>query len=401
MNKIIITIRDLEVIVDRDLAELCQIKTKVLNQAVKRYIEHFSKIDRFQLNDEEMWELVTTCDRFKNLKHSTNSPFVFTKNGAKVVVEILKKNLPIDNIFNPQQETSLILNNDDLRSKIYSIRGFQVMLDFDLADIYKVSTKRLNEQVKRNKERFPKRFRFQLNKSEFNELVANCDQFKTLKHSSNLPFVFTEQGIAMLATVLNSKIAITTSIKIIDAFVDNRKLIANNATVFQRLGNIEQKLIKNDIKNSETDEKINSLFNALDAGDLKPKQGIFYEGQVFDAYVFISDLIKEAKKSIILIDNYIDESVLTLFLKRRKNCVLVIYTKKLSKQLQLDLDKHNKQYDNVTVKIFESSHDRFLILDNSEIYHIGASLKDLGNKIFAFSKFNKNALELINNKIKE
>jgi len=396
MNKAI-TIREQEVIVDKDLAELCQIKTKVLNQAVKRNIERFSETDRFQLNNEDFLSLRSQKNNLRSqtvpssFEHGGQRypTFVFTKKGVKIVAEILKKDIQIDSIFYKENEQGLILNNDDLRSKIHNIRGEQVMLDVDLAQLYQVETKRLNEQVKRNIDRFPKRFRFQLEEAEFEELVINSNlrsQFATssLEHGGRryLPFVFNEQGIAMLASVLNSKIAIHTSIKIIDTFVQMRKLIANNVTLFQRLGNIEQKLIANDIKsniqNKNANDKFDILFAALEAGNLKPKQGIFYNEEVFDAYAFVSDLIKQAVKSIILIDNYIDESVLTMFLKRNKNCELTIYTQKISEQLQLDLDKHNKQYDNITVKIFKHAHDSFLILDNKEIYHFGASLKNQG-----------------------
>lgn len=388
-------IKNQQVVIDSDLAELCQVKTKVLNQAVKRHIERFSKTDRFQLNDEEMGQLVTDCDRFKKLKHSTNLPFAFTQNGVGIVLEILKKNIQIDSLFYEENQTNLILQNDDLRSKIHTFRGIQVMLDFDLARLYQVETKRLKQAIKRNPERFPNDFMFELNDQEIEEVVS---QFVTPSKSflgGSKPYAFTEQGVTMLSSILNSQFAINMNIKIIRTFIQMRKLVANNATIFERLGNVEQKLISKDIKDSETDKKFDILFNALDADDLKPKQGIFYNGQVFDAYVFVSDLIKQAKKSIILIDNYIDESILTLFLKRNKNCKLIIYTQKISKQLQLDLDKHNKQYNNVTVKIFKDAHDRFLILDNKQIYHFGASLKDLGSKIFAFSKFNKEALNIL------
>jgi len=279
-------------------------------------------------------------------------------------------------------------DEQQVQNKIFSIRGVQVMLDRDLAELYHVETKRLNEQVKRNIKRFPDKFRFELTIEEKNELVAKCDHLQSLKFSPTLPFVFTEQGVAMLSAVLKSDVAIDVSIKIIDAFIQMRKFIANNALIFQRLDKIEEKQLI-------TDSRLEQVFQALESKEIKPKQGIFYNGQIFDAYVFVSDLIKQAKRSIILIDNYIDESVLTLLTKRGKNCSVLIYTQKITDKLKLDLQKHNAQYPEVMVKEFKLSHDRFLILDNEEIYHIGASLKDLGNKIFAFSKLDKDNLKIL------
>ena len=275
----------------------------------------------------------------------------------------------------------------NIKNMIFSFRGLQVMIDRDLAELYGVPTKRLNEQVKRNLNRFPDSFRFQLTDNEKVELVANCDRFEKLKHSSVNPYAFTEQGIAMLSAVLHSQTAIDISIKIMEAFVDMRKFILNNATIFQRLNKIEQKQL-------DSDKKFEMLFKALENSNLKPKQGIFYDGQIFDAYKFVTGLIKEAEKSVILIDNYVDETILTLFSKNQKIDVK-IYTKNINKQLKLDLDKYNSQYKPIEIKKFNKAHDRFLIIDNKKIYHFGASLKDLGKKWFAFSKFDMEAIEIL------
>lgn len=280
------------------------------------------------------------------------------------------------------------INEQNIQTKIYTLRGLQVMLDRDLAELYGVEPKRLNEQVKRNLNRFPQHFRFQLTQIEKDELVAICDRFNTLKHSTALPYAFTEQGVSMLSAVLKSDLAVEVSIKIIDSFVNMRKFISQNALLFQKIDTMEQKLLQHD-------EKFNQLFNAIESKEIKPKEGIFYDNQIFDAYVFASDLIKSAKSSIILIDNYIDESVLLLLSKRADGCKAFIYTKTITSQLSLDLKKHNAQYPSIEIKEFASSHDRFLILDNNEIYHIGASLKDLGKKWFAFSKFEKGAIEML------
>ena len=255
-------------------------------------------------------------------------------------------------------------------------REQQIILDRDLAMLYGVETKVLNQAVKRNLKRFPERFRFQLSEQEKNELVTNCDRFKSLKHSNVAPYAFTEQGISMLSTVLHSQTAIEMSIKIMDAFVAMRHFLIQNAQVFQRLANIEYHQV-------ETDKKIDEVFKRLDAS-IPPKQGIFYDGQVFDAYQFVSDLVRKAKKSIVLIDNYVDDTVLTLLDKRDGGVTATIYTQRISQQLQLDITRHNSQYDIINVEHFNRAHDRFMLIDD-EVYHIGASIKDLGKKWFAFT----------------
>ncbi len=280
-----------------------------------------------------------------------------------------------------------LLKVSNIESRIYTLRGTQVMVDVDLATLYGVQTKRLNEQVKRNVDRFPENFRFQLTRIEANELVANCDRLTGLKHSSALPYAFTEQGVAMLSAVLKSEIAVQTSIQIINAFVGMRRFMSTNAQIFQRLDTLE-------IKQLATDKKVEQVLNAIEDKSIKPKQGIFFDGQIFDAYVFVSKLIRSAKNRIILIDNYVDESVLILLSKRKKQVSAQILTKTISKQLALDLDKFNQQYPAIDMQIFQLAHDRFLIIDD-KIYHIGASLKDLGKKWFAFSKMEMSAVTML------
>jgi hypothetical protein len=284
-------------------------------------------------------------------------------------------------------DNSIILNNIEIKDKIYFIRGLQIILDEDLSEIYKVKTKRLNEQVKRNIERFPEAFMFQLSEDEFLNLKS---QIATSRWGGrrNLPYAFTEQGVAMLSGVLKSDTAVKISIQIINAFISMRKFIFSNAQIFQRLDAVE-------IKQIEYDKKFNEVFDAIQSKSIKPEKGIFFDGQIFDAYKFVSDLIRTANSSIILIDNYIDDSVLILFGKRIKNVKATIFTKEISAQLLLDLVKYNSQYQTIEVKKFEKSHDRFLIIDNKEVYHFGASLKDLGKKWFAFSKFDKEAFKIL------
>jgi len=294
-----------------------------------------------------------------------------------------------------------IINSNELQSKIFTIRGLQVMMDRDLAELYQVETRALKQAVRRNSNRFPDDFMFTLSDSEVDSLVSQSVIPSKQQLGGAKPFVFTEQGVASLSSVLTSDRAIEVNIHIVRAFVQMRKLIANNAVIFQRLDSIEQ-------KQHITDTKLDKVFEAIEAKDIKPTQGIFFDGQVFDAYVFVADLIKSAKKSIVLIDNYkvngearegalgyVDETTLTMLTKRKAGCTATIYTHTFGQKLQLDLEKHNEQYPAITIKTFKKSHDRFLILDDNEVYHFGASLKDLGKQWFAFSKFDKEALEVL------
>ena len=298
------------------------------------------------------------------------------------------------------EEKAITLNENNIRNRIYSIHGLQVLLDEDLAELYKVKIKALNQAVKRNIERFPAHFMFQLTDSEFNSLrsqIVIINKPENLKSQivtarwggrRTLPYAFTEQGVAMLSGVLKSDTAIMVSIHIMDAFVSMRKFIASNADVFHRLDKVETKQV-------EHDKKFDQIFKAIENKDVKPEKGIFFEGQVFDAHKFVSDIIRSAKKSIILIDNYVDDSVLTLFIKMRKDAGVIIFTKEITKQLALDLNKYNSQYPPIEIREFRQAHDRFIIIDNKEVYHFGASLKDLGKKWFAFSRFDKMALRLL------
>ncbi|MBU0559499.1 MAG: ORF6N domain-containing protein [Bacteroidetes bacterium] len=283
----------------------------------------------------------------------------------------------------------IVFDTEVIQRKIYTIRDNQVMLDSDLANFYGVETRRLNEQVKRNILRFPKEFMFQLTAEEFENLMSQF-AISSSEHGGRrkLPYVFTEQGVAMLSGVLRSDTAVKMSIQIISAFVAMRKFLATNAGVFQRLDKLEYKLI-------ETDNKFEQVFDALQSKELEPKQGIFFDGQIFDAHKFVSSLIRKAEKSILLIDNYVDETVIDLFTKKKKNVSVTILTAKPNKSLTLDEKKFNAQYPSVTIKEFNKAHDRFLIIDNKDVYHFGASLKDLGKKWFAFSKMDKSALELL------
>ena len=277
-------------------------------------------------------------------------------------------------------ENKPTISTTEIRNLIYSIRGKQVMLDSDLASLYQVETKNLNKAVKRNIERFPASFCFQLTEEEVENLRF---QFGTSSLSYGgrryFPYVFTEQGVAMASAILRSDIAVKVSVEIMEAFVEMRRMLASNASLFHRLDKIE-------LKQLEADQRFEEIFKALESDKLHSEKGIFYNGQIFDAYAFVCDIIRNAKTSIILLDNYVDDTVLTLLGKRNNNATTTIYTKNISNQLRLDVQRYNSQYPRIEITIFSDAHDRFLIIDDVELYHIGASLKDLGKKWFAFSR---------------
>ena len=264
-----------------------------------------------------------------------------------------------------------------IEHRIITLRNTQVMIDRDLAELYGVETKTLNQAVKRNIERFPEYFRFRLSDQEKDELVTNCYRFNSLKHSSTNPFAFTEQGVAMLSAVLKSDTAVSTSIRIIDAFVAMRNFLISNASIFQRIERIE-------IKQMKTDEKVDLILNRLNEPQ-EPIQGIFFNGQIFDAYAFVAGLIRKAQSRIVIIDSYVDDSVLVQLSKRKPGVTVDIYDGRISSQLRQDVERHNAQYPGVTLHDYNKAHDRFLIIDE-DVYHIGHSLKELGKKLFAFSK---------------
>ena len=274
-----------------------------------------------------------------------------------------------------------------IENRIYTIRGLQVMLDSDLSEMYQVEPRVLNQAVKRNSDRFPENFCFQLSDAEWQSLRS---QFVTLesgkgKHRKYLPYVFTEQGVSMLSAVLRSDIAVKVSIQIMQAFVAMRKTLGQLHGVIQRLEGVE-------IKQLQTDSKLEQVLKALEK-DQPAQQGIFFEGQLFDAHVFASDLIKQASKSLVIIDNYVDETTLLLLSKRKKQVSCTVHTR-INAALKKDLEKHNLQYPAITLVENRSSHDRFMIIDQTQLYHIGASLKDLGNKCFAFSRMDNVLPEL-------
>ena len=282
-----------------------------------------------------------------------------------------------------------------IEERIFNIRGKQVMIDKDLALLYGVETKRLNEQVKRNIERFPEDFMFQLTLEEcLRSQIATLNQAQG-KHLKYLPFAFTENGIAMLSSVLRSETAIAVNIKIMRTFTKIRKSVRQDSNLLNRVELIEYN--QSDMRKLllETTNKVDSIFQHMQNRDKLPKQGIFFDGQIYDAYSFVAELVRKATLRIVLIDNYIDDTVLTMMSKRASEVKATIYTGNISKQLQLDIDKHNAQYQPIEVRTFSKAHDRFLIIDNA-VYLVGASIKDLGKKWFGFTMMeNTDAEELL------
>jgi hypothetical protein len=291
-----------------------------------------------------------------------------------------------------EMDLPVTIREETLRELIYTMRGGQVMLDSDLANLYGVETKIFNQAVVRNIERFPDYFRFQLTQEEYASLRSQIVTSSRHGGRRYLPYAFTEQGVAMLSAVLRSETAVQTSIHIINAFVAMRRFLVDNGGLLQRMDSLEKRQITHEVS---TDERFEKVFNALESKNSSPSQGIFFDGQIFDAYVFINDLLRTARKSIVLLDNFVDDRTLQQLAKRGRNVRAIILTGSIGKALAYDLKKHNAQYPPIQVREFAASHDRFLILDGKTVYHLGASLKDLGKKWFAFSKMDKSGLKVM------
>lgn len=286
-----------------------------------------------------------------------------------------------------------------ITNKIVVIRDVQVLLDRDIAEMYGVEIRILNQAVKRNMTRFPEQFMFQLSLDEYQNvkkslwsqfvIIENADDQRG-RHTKYLPYAFTEQGVAMLSAVLRSERAIKVSIEIMNAFVQMRHYLRHNMSLAGRLNafetKVETRFVEHDLKFKRIDENFSKIFNELDSKPKKAKEGVFFKGQIFDAYAFFQDIIKTAKKEIILIDGYVDLSVLERLSVKKKNVLVKIYTHPKAELQQIDVDQFNQQYPSASMDYTKKIHDRFLIIDNKELYHIGASLKDLGKQCFAFEQ---------------
>ena len=446
----IYTIRGKQVMLDFDLAEIYGYTTKRFNEQVKNNIEKFDNDFMFQLNENEYSFLRSKISTSKTETRGGRQyfPYAFTEQGIYMLMTVLRGDLAIKqskilirlfkamkdyiierenligyddvaklaiqtsqntkdiaeikeyirgfsqveipkNLFSLNGKTVEADKNNlkiDISDKILLIRGQYVMIDRDLAELYGVETKRLNEQVRRNIERFPSNFMFQLNENEFEFLRSQIATSKTETRGGRqyLPYVFTEQGVAMLSAVLKSDTAVQTSILIMEAFVTLRRFAQTNSQIFQRLDFMEKRQTTSELHQLESDRKIDELFDKMDRYKIEDKQGIFFQGQIFDAYAKFESFIQSAEKEIVMIDNYIDLSVLERLTKKQKNVKVTIYTDPKTKLSEQDIQKFNEQYPQLTIKYTSKVHDRFLIIDDKTLYHIGASLKDLGKKCFAF-----------------
>ncbi len=279
------------------------------------------------------------------------------------------------------------ISNEEIRNLIYTIRGKQVMLDSDVAMLYHYETKNVNKAVKRNIDRFPEDFCFQLTKDEMDKMwfqngTTSKGENNKYRSEKYLPYAFTEQGIAMLSGVLKNDIAIEVSINIMRAFIEMRKFINTNKNLFEKVINIENKMDKKFI---EQDKKFDIIFDQLQLEE-NIKQRIFFDGQIYDAYSLIIDIIKKANNKILIIDNYIDDSVLKMLTKKKNNVEVIILTSDKTNIQNIDIQKFNKEYPILKIAKANKFHDRFIVLDNKEMYHLGASIKDLGKKCFGINK---------------
>lgn len=287
----------------------------------------------------------------------------------------------------------------DIQAKIFTIRGVQVMLAPDLAELYEVSTSAFNQAVKRNLKRFPQNFRFQLTHEELEEVITNCDNPDRLRFAPTLPFAFTEQGVAMLSGVLKSDVAVAVSIRIMNTFVAMRQMLASMYPLLARIEKAEKLQMEDHIRQINdqihNEERFSEIFNAM-SDKTFPEQKIFYEGEVFDADAFISRHVLIADKSILLIDNWIDITALEVLSKKKDGVAVEIVTSSRGNRLTAhDIDWFNEQYGGLSVKNSQKFHDRFLIIDDSILYLCGASLKDIGKKCFAFTRLDEREIPLL------
>ena len=400
INNMIYLIRDKFVMLDSDLAKLYQVQTKRINEIVKRNKNKFLEIHSFILNNDEFLNLrsqsaTSSLNTYGGKRYNSR---VFTIEGITILNNILKKEnkeiifKKISDSFDlklNENNKLMPINNGKIENLIYEIRGKQVMFDYDLTRLYqcKNGTKEINQAVKNNPEKFPERFSFKLNNNENNIfLVKNFDQkieYRGGKYKN--PRVFTEQGVAMLATILKSEVATKISIAIMDAFVLMRKYISNDL--------LEQKYINELVFKHENE--INNLKNTFNNFKSSTNE-IFFDGQIYDAYSKLVDIMKEAQNDLIIIDNYADKNVLDMIRNIKVKTLLIVKTKSLLKEL--DVNKYNEQYHNLEIIYDDSFHDRYIIIDKMLIYHCGTSLNYAGSKTFSLNKINdKNIISTLLN----
>ena len=305
------------------------------------------------------------------------------------------------------------ISEDTIKNLIYVIRGQQVILDSDLAILYQVETGALNRAVKRNIKRFPEEFCFQLTNVEYENLRCQIG-ISSLEDGQYggrryMPYVFTEQGIAMLSAILRSEVAIKVSIHIMKTFVHLRRYLVQETLLFEKVNNLEINQIEEKIKRKQFEEKTEKRFEEVFdyiASHEESSQKIFFEGQIYDAFSLLVDLVCKAEKKLVLVDNYVDITTLNILSKKKTNVEAVVYTVKKTKLSKKDIDNFNQQYSTLKVEYTEVFHDRFLIIDGRYAYHIGASIKDAGKKCFGINKIEdsrivKDILERLDLEVKE
>lgn len=292
----------------------------------------------------------------------------------------------------------ITVENKNIGSFVYTIRGKQVMLDSDLAMLYQVETKNLNKAASRNADRFPEDFRFKLTKEEYDDLRFHFGTSNEEKSGRGgrryYPYAYTEQGISMLASVLHSKVAVQVSIDIMRAFVEMRRFIANNALLFEKISHIELQQLE---YQKNTDERFDKVFQYIE-DHAESEQKVFFDGQIYDAFSLITSIIQKAAKEIILIDGYVDIDTLNILAKKNAGVDVRIYTYASAPLTNRDIANFNAQYPSLMVKKTQVFHDRFIILDGKTAYHIGASIKDAGKKCFGISLLEDSGIitELLN-----
>ena len=419
MNNIVIKneekiyeVRGTLVMLDSDLAKLYNMETKRLNENVKNNLSKFGN-STFVLTSEEYLNLRSkiATSSWNNYGGRRNNPRVFTYEGIEILNSILRKEdkeiimARIKRLFDLKNNDNMALmpvNTRIIENLIYEIRGKQVMLDSDLAKLYecKNGTKEINQAVKNNPEKFPERYSFRLTKEESESfLVKNFDQKnETRGRKYTNPRVFTEQGVAMLATVLKSEVATKVSIAIMDAFVAMRNFIKQNQDIFKSLNNLNNEISLHRLELDKHERLINEVFEKFESKE--DAEMIFFEGQIYDAYSKLIDIMSKAKNNLIVIDNYADKTTLDMIAKVKIPVILIAKRKKAL--MEIDLEKYQEQYNNLTIVYDDSFHDRFLILDEEHIYHCGTSLNHAGNKIFAINQFDEsNIKENLLKKIKK
>jgi len=366
----IFTIRALSVMLDSDLAKLYGVETKRINQSVKRNISRFPEWFMFQLTYSE-WEnlrshIVTSSEN--DNEHENGLRFQIGTLDSNKSDSLRSQNVTLEEINIEQDKDSrsqFVTLNEKKNIEVENLKSQIATSSNEESNTSRIQIGTLNEKKA-------------LKEDIIRSQIATLENQKG-KHRKFLPFAFTEQGVAMLSAVLKSETAVKVSIQIMAAFVALRKLHFQSAGLYQRLEIVEKKQI-------EADNHFNKIFSALEKKDTIPVQGIFFNGQIFDAYKFVADIIKLATTSIILIDNYIDETTLALLSKRNDDVKAIIYIEQINRSQIIDLQKLNEQYATIEIRKLKHNHDRFLIIDQQEMYHFGASLKDLGKKIFGFSK---------------